>query len=298
MLIRLTDQFVSDLGDSDENADAMMSYHEGQSQVRYELDHYVYRNPRNVGGRSTTGMEIVFPSEAPGIAGGGHIGVQPGFDFKFFMKNSDIRDSIGAGIQMWAEGSDSGQFEATIRDSKFSNGGPGFQLVHNGASTNDSWKVDIQDTEVIDSTSHGVEIRNRAAELALDMRLKNTVLSGAASSAFRIENGPGATMQSLLVNASCSEFSGSPTGLSLIGPGQPTDSTIDFGGGAAGSPGYNKISDNTRSALVNNFAVVAENNWWGSPSGPIAELLGTGTLDSSPLLEREPTGQRGCPPGR
>ena len=61
--------------------------------------------------------------------------------------------------------------------------------------------------------------------------------------------------------------------------------TVDMGGGSLGSPGNNKIYNNTLYAVYNytSSTIKAENNWWGT-SEPSSALF-SGSVDYTPWLE-------------
>jgi hypothetical protein len=79
-------------------------------------------------------------------------------------------------------------------------------------------------------------------------------------------------------------------GIVLLDPGSNAmASAIDLGGGSLGSFGLNRIVGNATDVRVENLVVVAEENWWGDPTGPQnLELLGTASVDFDPFLTVDP----------
>jgi hypothetical protein len=78
----------------------------------------------------------------------------------------------------------------------------------------------------------------------------------------------------LAVRVEDSDLSTSLSGVAVAFDQQPTGGTgsytIDLGGGALGSKGRNCIFGGAIYDLeTTGYAVTAENNWWGTPSGPV-----------------------------
>ena len=89
-------------------------------------------------------------------------------------------------------------------------------------------------------------------------------------------------LTNLEVRVEDSDLSTTLSGVALAFDQQPTASTgsyvIDLGGGALGSNGRNCIFGGAIYDLeTNGYNVAAEQNWWGSPSGPApGKVVATG----------------------
>jgi hypothetical protein len=68
---------------------------------------------------------------------------------------------------------------------------------------------------------------------------------------------------------------------------------LDLGGGALDSPGGNCLFGNGPPDLeANDLPVVADNNWWGQPEGPLpgqTATAGTGSISSNGALPAKPS---------
>ena len=97
------------------------------------------------------------------------------------------------------------------------------------------------------------------------------------------------------------DLSTSLSGVAVAFDQQPTGGTgsyvIDLGGGAGGSKGRNCIFGGAIYDLeATGFNVTAENDWWGSPSGPDPAkvvALGGGSIDDANWLTHAPSACNG-----
>ena len=96
----------------------------------------------------------------------------------------------------------------------------------------------------------------------------------------------------LQVRVEDSDLSTSLSGVAVAFDQQPTGGTgsyaIDLGGGALGSKGRNCIFGGAIYDLETmGYNVTAENDWWGTPSGPVSgKVVATdgGSIDDSSWL--------------
>lgn len=96
----------------------------------------------------------------------------------------------------------------------------------------------------------------------------------------------------LSIRVEDSDLSTSLSGVAVAFDQQPSGGTdsyvIDLGGGALGSKGRNCIFGGAIYDLeAKVYAVSAENNWWGAPSGPasgkVVTMAGASVDDANPL---------------
>ncbi len=168
---------------------------------------------------------------------------------------------------------------------------------------NDTTVLEMNDTSFTGCDNNGIEVTNNHPSgdgtgnphtIALD--INNSTISG--SRYYNLWLNDLTPLTNLRVRVQDSDLSLSSSGVAVAFDMQPTGATanalIDLGGGALGSNGGNCIFGGPIYDLeAHGYNVFAENNWWGTPSGPPAgKVVSTATgytiNDSSPLRRAPP----------
>ena len=160
--------------------------------------------------------------------------------------------------------------EYILKNNKGDGGNDGVIVQTNlfslGVSVGVNVSLDMSGNVFTNISRFGVFInQGQAVKDQLDIKIEDNVLVGAPGSisGIRVFEQPG--------------------GVTLA-------SSMDAGGGALGSEGNNSIACFAFDLSADGpYDLVAENNWYGSPAGPIAILeLNGGTVDFEPFLTEDP----------
>jgi hypothetical protein len=153
----------------------------------------------------------------------------------------------------------------------------------------------VEGSRLVGCRGAGITFQNAPELESGVLRIRRSHLAGNGLANLWVESFPVVGTEPkgrLSISAQDSDFVESPRGIVILDANRQTaDSVIDLGGGALGSPGRNRIFGNETDVEVQNLAVSATRNWWGSPAGPAPGsivLSGTASLAFQPVLSRDP----------
>src|SRR5271170_3549396 len=262
----------------------------GASVQNVNVNHHIYRNTENLGGPSSNGFEV-----AEMQTGGATANV--------VITNSAFSGSPSDILQFNFLGAN-GTINASVSNSVIQNStGVGFTPVvevgNNGTcleayngGLNSRLSINVNNSKLANCVAQGIGIFNLYAAPSIKLDVERSLIEGNAFSNLILQNS--APLDDLEVKVENSSLIGSPgSGIEFdqLPGGLTTTSNIDLGGGALGSVGNNSILGNGEDAVLTSYDVDAENDWWGSASGPTAaeiELLGTANLQFVPFLTHAP----------
>ena len=183
------------------------------------------------------------------------------------------------------------------------NTGDCLDIVSNGA--NDTTVFQMTDSSFTGCENNGIEVTgnhvngNGSGNLhTIVIDIDDSTISGSQYYNLWVNNLTPLT--NLRVRVQDSNLSLSSSGVAVAFDRQPTGATasalIDLGGGTLGSNGRNCIFGGAIYDLeARGYSVLAENNWWGTPSGPptgkVISSQGGSIYDGSPLKHSPPTCQ-------
>jgi len=179
----------------------------------------------------------------------------------------------------------------TIRDNLIKDTGRGIFILPSGL--NSTVDAIIENNDVVNSTTDGLHIHNHAVNAVINVDvLDNTITDSRGLAGFiAINDASFASIDELNVKLEGNDILRSFVGLFISDNFNATNGSVnfDFGGGVLGSDGQNRFVESVIDAFVADFAVVAENNWWGSATGPATVILEEGgSLDFIPFLTSDP----------
>lgn len=141
----------------------------------------------------------------------------------------------------------------------------------------------------VDSANYALIISNEAAEATVSGVVSDNRLSGESYAALFIRNFLGSIDEMNLIIEG-NDLLDSGFGLLVLDKEDNSNVVnIDAGGGILGSAGENRIVGNVVDVHIEDFAVTAKMNWWGSSAGPgVIETADGGTIDFTPFLTTDP----------
>jgi hypothetical protein len=270
---------------------------DGPSRMSVTVERNRYENPRELGGFSANGMEMVNMGDGaeasmtikdstfsgpPGdilellnFGAGGRLGIM--------LKRVTATRSIGFGNTQVIPGNNGDCL-----------------LVGNGAAGGDL-SARVTESELTNCANNGITIGSNVVQggngpaAAMELDVERSEITGNRGS--NLLAGAFNGLESLRVRIEDTDLShsrGAP-GLGLANVafedlGNTTSSQIDLGGGALGSRGGNCLAGGSLAANVLLYDVSAEHNWWGAAGGPGPgrTLAIGGTLDVDPFLSAPP----------
>jgi hypothetical protein len=271
------------------------------------IDHNVYMT--GIGGPSTNGLEFIL-SNGSAIA-------------NVTVSNSFFQNNPGDMLEEFNRGGSASTAtlvldHVIVEKTTYTGGIPSYADPPGGATSPDNTgeclgigSVGANDTTVLEMTdssftgcdNNGIEVTNNHPSgdgngnphtIVLD--INDSTISG--SRYYNLWLNDLTPLTNLRVRVQDSDLSLSSSGVAVAFDMQPTGATanalIDLGGGALGSNGRNCIFGGLIYDLeARGYNVFAENNWWGTPSGPpagkvVASPAGYTVNDSSPLRRAPP----------
>ncbi len=271
------------------------------------IDHNVYMT--GIGGPSTNGLEFIL-SNGSAIA-------------NVTVSNSFFQNNPGDMLEEFNRGGSASTAtlvldHVIVEKTTYTGGIPSYADPPGGATSPDNTgeclgigSVGANDTTVLEMTdssftgcdNNGIEVTNNHPSgdgngnphtIVLD--INDSTISG--SRYYNLWLNDLTPLTNLRVRVQDSDLSLSSSGVAVAFDMQPTGATanalIDLGGGALGSNGRNCIFGGLIYDLeARGYNVFAENNWWGTPSGPpagkvVASPAGYTINDSSPLRRAPP----------
>ena len=183
----------------------------------------------------------------------------------------------------------------TIRNNLVRNtGGDGINIRRQ--ALNSSMDVVVEDNTVVNTTFDGLAFLNGRPNASLNFDVTGNTVTHCGGAGYWMVNFANGSMDNLNLLVESNDFKENGEGIFLWDVADATHGSLDFdfGGGGTRSQGQNRLVDNTIDAFVADFAAIAENNWWGSDTGPVSvvEVEG-GTLDFTPFLTTDPIDESG-----
>ena len=285
------------------NSDKINVFAEQRSQLDLTIDDYVVRNSTGLGNASSTGMEL---------AVGLRFEDSDGVNLKVTVTDADIRNQHGAGIQLLDFGNNS-DVSLEVRDSIIENtiGSQGASIMHVRAGRNASWgvgnakhKLVVENSELRGAERANIELlvssfSSSAVTHTLDSWdavIRGNVLEG-SNDGIALVNGIGLTNDSSIPGTTIGKLdllvegnliqSADRAGIRIVDNGTIVGENFDFGGGALGSTGNNRIlGSGLHEAIVENASVSARNNWWGSAelTDLRFDLIPDGSIEVEPIF--------------
>jgi hypothetical protein len=183
----------------------------------------------------------------------------------FLMIDSHISDCAGDAIGAIVIGS--AQRAQRLRGSAAAAAvaavGPAIQKVDYSDGIADSLWIDIENSTISGSQQYALHFMNQTAMNELQIRVKNSQLGNAQG----------------------------PAIIAFDQMGSTKHPEVDLGGDGPDSPGGNCIIGPANLALeVTGYDVLAKNNWWGRPGGPVAAKVSAtdGNLNIAPVMRLPP----------
>lgn len=261
----------------------------GYSAQNVNVDHHTYRDSDSLGDSSANGFEVAIMQDggptANVLINNSSFSGSPSdiVQFNFLgsnatinasVNNSIIENSTGVGFTPVLEVGNNGTCL------EFYNGGPNSQL-----------SVQVNNSRLTNCVAQGIGIFNQYAAPSIKLDVERSLIEGNTYSNIIFQNS--AALDDLEVKVENSILSGSQgRQIEFDDPSSLTvSSKIDFGGGALGSVGNNTIAGDTEEAVLTDYDVYAEHDWWGSASGPasgLIDLVGTAKLYFEPFLMHPP----------
>jgi hypothetical protein len=170
-------------------------------------------------------------------------------------------------------------------------GNNGTCLEFYNGRVNSQLSSQVNNSKLANCVAQGIGILNQYAAPSIKLDVERSLIEGNTYSTIIFDNS--APLDDLEVKVENSVLSDSPgRGIEFDDPSSLTvSSKIDLGGGALGSVGDNTIAGNTEDAVLTDYDVYAEHDWWGRPSGPAPaeiDLLGAAALSYVPFLTHPP----------
>jgi hypothetical protein len=261
----------------------------GYSVQNVNVDHHTYRNTENLGGPSSNGFEVAIMQ-----AGGATANV--------LISNSAFSGSPSDILQFNFLGSN-GVINTTVNNSVIQDStGVGYtpivEVGNNGTclegyngGINSRLSINVNNSKLANCVAQGIGIFSLYAAPSIKLDVERSLIEGNTYSNLFIQNS--APLADLEVKVENSSFTNSPgRGVEIDQePGLTSSSVIDLGGGALGSVGNNSIYGNGEDVVLTDYSADAEDDWWGSASGPTSaeiSLLGTAALQFTPFLTHAP----------
>jgi hypothetical protein len=286
---RISYTSIDRIGSGTSNSDGIAFALDGSSVQHATIRGLTYRNTTGVGGISATGTELYIAQPS--------VGTQ--FDLR--IKDADYRQMVSDGLQLSVLGREAWVSvriaDSVITESKGSGqigGNAGNCLAVGNFGADNTIALEVKRSDLIGCSAMGVLVQNFGTLTDLWINVARSTLSWNALANFWTQMvGPiGNLAIRMEQNDVENDMAVNPdgAGIVLLDPGSNAmASAIDLGGGSLGSFGLNRIVGNATDARVENLVVVAEENWWGDPTGPQnLELLGTASVDFDPFLTVDP----------
>ena len=262
----------------------------GASVQNVNVNHHTYRNSESLGGPSSNGFEVAEMQTGGSTANvaitNSAFSGSPSdiLQFNFLGANGTINASVNKSV---------------IQDSTGVGFTPVVEVGNNGTcleayngGLNSRLSINVNNSKLANCVAQGIGIFNLYAAPSIKLDVERSLIEGNTYSNLILQNS--APLDDLEVKVENSSLTGSPgSGIEFdqLPGGLTTTSNIDLGGGALGSVGNNSIFGNGEDAVLTDYDVDAEDDWWGSASGPTAaeiELIGTANLQFVPFLTHAP----------
>jgi hypothetical protein len=286
----VSDTSIDRIGSDTSNSDGIGFALDGSSVQHATIQGLTYRNTTGVGGISATGTELYIAQPSVGT------------QFDLHVKDADYRQMVSDGLQFSVLGSEAWVSvriaDSVITEAKGSgqiggNAGNCLDVANFGADN--TIALEVKRSDLIGCSAMGVLVQNFGTLTDLWIDVAHSTLSWNALANFwtQVVGPVGNLAIRMEQNDVENDVAGNPDGegIVLLDPGSNVmASAIDLGGGSLGSFGLNRIVGNATDARVENLVVVAEENWWGNPTGPQnLELLGTASVAFEPFLTADPS---------
>jgi hypothetical protein len=169
-----------------------------------------------------------------------------------------------------------------------------FELAAGAAS---STAVTVTNSQLTDCITDGLEVASSVDDgtgpvKKLSFDVENSQITGNTLSNLRVaDSSPVTELDGRVDHTNLSGTPGTPIILENVGLAGGTHATLDFGGGALGSPGDNCIDGGSLLDVEGvRETASARHDWWGQPSGPSPGrvLAVGGSIDSSRALTQPP----------
>jgi hypothetical protein len=279
---RMSGTSIDRIGSDASNSDGIAFALDGSSIQHATIRGLTYRNTTGVGGISATGTELYVTQ------------LSEGTQFDLHVKDADYRQMRSDGLQLSVLGSRA-QVSVRLADSVITEangsgqigGNAGNCLATSNFGVDNTITLEVQRSDLTDCAAAGVLVQNFGTLTDLGIHVARSTLSGNALANFWTQMlGPVGT---LAIQMEQNDVEESPEGIVLLDPSSNVlSSAIDLGGGSLGSSGLNRIVGNATDARVQNLVVVAEENWWGDPTGPQNLVLDNASVDFDPFLTADP----------
>ena len=159
----------------------------------------------------------------------------------------------------------------------------------------------IVDSVFEDTVTDSIQFTNFGVNSDLSYEIRNTRIvggdpkQGGGAISLNVENGPNSSGRTTLLVENTDIFDSKGYGFSMndSGVSDGYSATIDFGGGALGSRGNNRIVGNERGSIrIPPVNMSAGSNWWGerglSVRNTVHELYPGANIEIQPLLAQDP----------
>ena len=294
----LRDNYYDSIGSDTSNSDSHLSVLDGSSTQDVYSYGEVRRDTNDVGGTSATAYETWAP-----------LATAPGAHLNLTVDHADFRGLTSDGLQL---DSNNGNVDLNVKviDSVIGDaisGGtkkppPGVSLLNAGSciwfgpdgsllpGTSPTVNIEVVNSVLENCKVAGVAFQHAPGNLQGHLTIRGTKLIGNGLAGLWVESFPAAPAGStpsgnMVVRATDSTFSGSPTGIAVLdqnGQTANTDVNLDQG---------NAIVNNPVAVWLSNVDASAKHDWWGSPFGPTPGTLvldGTSQLTYEPVLQFPP----------
>ncbi|MDQ3573095.1 MAG: hypothetical protein M3383_09590, partial [Actinomycetota bacterium] len=270
---------------------------DGPSRMRVRVNRNRYANPRDLGGFSANGVEMVNMGDRARAS--------------ISIRDSTFSGTPGDILELLNFGRD-GRLRMSLnrvtatRSTGFGNtvlipGNNGDCLLVGNGAAGGRLTAKVRDSELTNCSNNGITFGSNVVQggsgpaAAMKLDVAGTEITGNRGS--NVFAGTFNGLDDLAVKIQRSDLSDSRGGVGLargnvafMDLGDTARSRIDLGGGALGSVGRNCIAGGPLAASVLSYDVSAEDNWWGDPGGPGVgrTLVVGGTLDFDPALDAPP----------
>jgi hypothetical protein len=270
---------------------------DGASHLSLRISRNRYSNPKDLGGFSANGVEVV-------NMGDGATASATITDSRFSGTPGDILELLNFGadatMRMTLRRVTATRSTGMGNTVVIPGNNGDCLLVGNGAAGGDM-SATVRDSVLTECSNNGITVGSNvvqggngpAERMALDV--DRSEITGNRGSNLLAGAFNGLDRMAVKVQRSDLSDSEGGVGIGLANAafedlGNTTSSAIDLGGGALGSAGQNCIAGGVLAANLVSYDVSAEHNWWGSPNGlaPGRSLAVGGTLDAQPFLSAPP----------
>jgi hypothetical protein len=162
----------------------------------------------------------------------------------------------------------------------------------------DGCKVTLEITDSVfeNTITDGIQLTNYGSNSVMDLAIRNTKViganpqqgGGAISLIAQNQHNTGGKTKLLVEN--CDIIDSGKYGIAILDRSEEKNTSIvDFGGGALGSKGQNRIINSKEAdAYVSNANPIAKHNWWGNKTPRLNIQEGDSSIEIDPTLSSDP----------